>query len=78
VLDNAILLLFLAVLFFWLVPGILRIGMKREMMEVTGVARTPQEKHGYDRRDWLVFWGLIAWMIAFPLVLWWMDSKARR
>jgi hypothetical protein len=78
VLDNAILLLFLAVLFFWLVPGILRIGMKRETTEVTGVARTPQEKHGYDRRDWRVLWGLIAWMIAFPLVLWWMDSKARR
>jgi hypothetical protein len=52
--------------------------MKREMMEVTGVARTPREKHGYDRRDWLVFWGLITWMIAFPLVLWWMDSKHRR
>jgi hypothetical protein len=78
VLDNAILLLFAAVLFLWLIPGILRIWMKREMMEATGVARTTEEKRGYDRRDWLVFWSLIAWMIAFPLVLWWMDSRHQR
>jgi hypothetical protein len=76
--DNAILLVFLAVLFFWIIPGVLRIWSKREMMEVTGVARTPQEKHGYDRRDWLVLWTLVAWLILFPLVLCWMDSNARQ
>ncbi len=76
--DHAIQLAFLAVLFFWLIPGILRIWSKREMMELTGDARTPRERDGYDRRDWLVFWSLIVWMITFPLVLWWIDSRARR
>jgi Uma2 family endonuclease len=71
--DNAILLLFAAVLFFWLVPGILRIWMKREMMEVTGVARTPEERHGYDRRDWLVFWGLMDDRVAAGSVV---DGRA--
>ena len=76
--DHAIQLFFLAALFFWIVPGILRIWSKRQLMEITGVVGTPQEKRGYDRRDWMVLWGLVAWMIAFPLVLWWMDSTAPR
>jgi hypothetical protein len=65
---------FLGVLFLWLIPGIIRIWMKREAMEVIGIARTAEEHRGYDAREWAVFFGLVAWLILFPLTLWFMDN----
>ena len=73
--EAGVFAFFGATLVLWIIPGITRMWAKRQVMEVTGVARTPNEQAGYDRKDWAVVVGLVAWLLLFPTALWLMDKE---
>ena len=72
--EAAIFAVFAVSLVLWIIPGLKRILAKRHVMEVTGAARSPRERRGYDRRDWAVLFGVIGWLVLFPTALWLMDN----
>ncbi len=72
--EAAVFAFFGGTLFLWILPGIFRILAKREFMEAIGVARAPAEHEGYDRKDRLVLFGLVGWLVLFPFALWLMDK----